>query len=155
MGGYPMLKLNLTLLEQFLRSPVTYILVGRIGKLIDDTNQIAVPSKLFLQNISGRDVRGEATGTFNLNSIVENSDMNVVGDSVVAMQHSIRDYLMQCFLRIGNRFQSPGSQDLNPADCQVAFRRRRPRSTPACRKYGQTAIAHLKNFRPSQIRSTV
>src|SRR5438128_598642 len=93
-----------------------YVLVGRIRELVNNTNEIAVPSETLFQNIFGGDMRWKPSGAFNLDSIVENSHVNIVRDGVVAMQYGIGDNFMQRCSRIGDRFQSLRSKNLNLAD---------------------------------------
>src|SRR5215469_7600964 len=88
------------------------VLVRGIRKFIDDAHKISIPSKSFFQNILGRDVCGEPSWTFYLDAIVENSHVNIVSDRVVAVKHSVGDYLMQRFGGIRDLLQSLGPENL-------------------------------------------
>ncbi len=55
----------------------------------------------------------QASRTFYLNPIVENSHMNVICYRIVSVQNGVRDYFVQCFGRIIDWFQALRAKNLD------------------------------------------
>ena len=76
---------------------LAHILVRRVWKFVKDSNDSAVSSKSFRQDVMDCDMSGQFARTLNLYPIIEDTNVDVVRDAVVAVQHRIGDYLVKGF----------------------------------------------------------
>jgi len=70
------------------------IFIWRIWELIDQTNNCRVTCETRIQNVLYRHVPGKRSGTQDLDALIEDLDMHVVGYAVVTMQDGIGNNLM-------------------------------------------------------------
>ena len=76
------------------------IFIWRIWELIDQTNNCRVTCETRIQNVLYRHVPGKRSGTQDLDALIEDLDMHVVGYAVVTMQDGIGNNLMNSSLGI-------------------------------------------------------
>ena len=72
----------------------THIFVWRIRKLINHANYNAVSGESLLQNVPLVYMGRKASGALDLDSVVEDSNMNVIRNTVVPVKHCISYNLM-------------------------------------------------------------
>src|SRR5436190_970204 len=95
---------------------LAYVFVGRIGELVDNTHNGAVACEALSEDVLYGNVTREATWTLYLYPIVEDADVHVVSNAVIAVQHSIRNDLVQRFLGVGDPLQSLRAKGIDRFD---------------------------------------
>ncbi len=80
--------------------PLADVLIGRIGKFVNEANDRAITSKLLLQYIVRSYVARQCSRALNLYSVVENPDVDISGYAVIAMQRSVCNDLMQSLIGV-------------------------------------------------------
>jgi len=60
-------------------------LLGRIRKLVDQSDECSIPGELLIEHVVHCDVTRQDTWTLNFNSVVEYANLDVRRDAVIAM----------------------------------------------------------------------
>ena len=88
--------------HRFKRSVETFanIFIGRIWEFVRKSNYLLVTRKTLVQNIVYSYMCRESSGTENLDAVVENSNMYIVINTVIPVDNSISDNLVNRVSRI-------------------------------------------------------
>jgi hypothetical protein len=84
--------------------------------LFIDPDDLAIPSEPLVQDVLDRYVSRQSSGTFYLYAVVEDPNVDVIRNRVVAVENSVGDDLMERFIWILDGLQPVRPKDLNSFD---------------------------------------
>jgi len=87
---------------------LAHVLVRRVWKLVDESNNHPVPGEALSQDVCGRDVRRKRAWALYLDAVVEDANVHVVRVTVVSVQHRVRDDLVQVSVGYSTRSKPVG-----------------------------------------------
>ena len=94
----------------------TDVLIGGIGELVQDPYHSLVAGKPLAKNVANCHVTSETSRTFDLNAIIENSNVHVVINAVIPVDYGVANHLMNRLFRIFDFLESLRSKNFDTFD---------------------------------------